>query len=289
MFLLLLACFAWTASVLVAVVAAWANRWAAARRFRLKSAELLVVGAGATQQQHAVDVTQEMLAMSCGHRLDVLPRLMRSALRGDVRDALARCHRLAERQASRHVRRLPMCYLDVSYSVDTRGWWQVPAPTSAPVPAYRCLYPIYSFNDFIVYPPRCPAKPRGHRQLVSATLTLRQPHAVTTATRQLSCQVTDTIAQLAGPCGDFHRHDHPGYQLRKHILQAVLRPDIKMLTRLLLDEETEAAACNHGLGPGLPADGSRSTDSLKSLSRPSMTVRFQIRLANNKVEVLNLD
>jgi hypothetical protein len=284
MFLLLLACFAWTASLLVSTVVACCARWAAASRFRLKSAELLVVGSG-TQQGHAVDVTQEVRAMPRTGRLDVLPRLMRSALRGDVRDALARCDKTTTRQALRRlVRRVPMCYLDVRYKVGSWCSWRRPADR-----VFRCLYPIYAFDDFIVYPPRCPANPRADSSLVSATLTLRHkpsPGTGSVATRQVSCQVTDSIVQLAGPYGDFHRHNNVSYQLRRHILQAVLRPEIWALTRTLGEREEEEAA---EAGAGAP-DGNRSSDSFKRLPRPpTTTLRFQIRMANKRVEVLALD
>jgi hypothetical protein len=70
----------------------------------------------------------------------------------------------------RNVRRLPMCYLDVSYAVGA-------APRRGPPPAaarvFRCLYPIYGFDDFIVYLSRCPAQPKPGRLVASAILTLR--------------------------------------------------------------------------------------------------------------------
>lgn len=275
MFLLSFIALIWALSFVWRVLAIWLLS-VVGDGFTLRDAELVVVS---TSQEpgsvHAVDITQEMLTLQRQRgrkRLDLMPSLMGVAFRGDLRDTLVRCY--ASSDATAQVRRVPMCFLDIRYTV--KSPWRIFSQEAPPV--HRCLYPIYSFSDYVYYPPKCPLVPlaRPHTTMTSAILTLRY---VGEMTRQLSCNVTERMRLLEGPMGDFHRDNHAGYQLRKHILRVVLMPDVRALMDALDREE-------------IPANRDASSNSLKSLgrtSRPPVSIRLQVRMSNHRTEVMSLE
>lgn len=287
MFLLSFIALIWILSVLARVLAA-SLVLVFGDGFRLRNAELVVAN---TAQEpgslHSIDITREMVTLRRQHgcrRLELMPGLMRVAFRGDLRDTLVRCYANSDVERSR-VQRSPMCFLDIHYTVNApwRFWKRSQGPM------YRCLYPIYSFSDYVYYPPRCPwAVPttRSTTAITSAILTLRYTGEMT---RQLSCNVTEQVRLLEGPLGDFHRESHAGYQLRKQILRVVLMPDIRELMDALDRDQPPPSSPDSVVDA---CGGGSSSNSLKSLnrsSRPPVSIRLQVKAHNNRTEVMNLE
>ena len=274
MFILSLFLTLWTLAVLAAAIMSCLAVWVGFR-FELRQAEILVANASTV---HAVDVTREMLLLLASEprKVQLLPQLMTIVLRADLREALATCE-TSPGDPLHRVRRAPLCFLDVRYAV-LPGFLLALAGRK-PSRTHRCLYPIYSFQDYICYPPKCDGLWRAQEgasasSVLNAILTLRYEGE---ATKQLSCKVTDRIRLLEGPKGDFHRGNHPGYQLRKHILRAVLMPDIRTLRDLVDQQERRPTA-------------SSSSGSLKSLASqlPAISIRFQFRSQDHRVEAMTL-
>lgn len=280
MFLLSFFLALWTISGGSVFVAMWLTD-VLVGRFVLKRASLVVAGAGLHHDPSSlrrVDVTQEMRDLGrCMTRLQLMQYLCDKALRGDLREALDTCREISIERS--RVRRTPMCFLDVEYTI--RQLFH------KPMQVHRCLYPIYSFSDYVQYPPSLPCSPWGHspmlRGMDSAILTLRSAQNNGRSVH-LSCHVTSRLRKLEGPFGDFHCESTAGYQLRKHILRVVLNPEISELMKAV-DEDSSSS----GSESTTDADVDASTNSLKSLSQhPSVSVRLQVKLAAQRTEVMVL-
>lgn len=281
MFLLLFLLVIWTVSVVGGLVVVAVPRLCV-RHFTLHRAYFVVASVHHVPESwRRVDVTHEVRALGRSPtRLKVMPFLHTKALRGDLREALDACRESARANSEgSRVRRSPMCFLDVTYSV---GWWW----RRRQIEVHRCLYPIYSFSDYVHFPPTCPwLHWQWSRPVVSgvesAVLTLRSSGGEGHSS-QLSCNVTTRVQTLKGPSGDFHCDSTVGYQLRKHILRVVLMPDISVLTKALEDETSSSSLST-------PTTAEASTNSLKSLAlRPAVAVRLHVKLSSNRTEVMVL-
>ena len=278
MFLLSLVTFVWTLTILGSVVVSYVDSWWR-YSFVLQSAQIVVLNNVPSQGGLTkVDVTREMRMLperTGGRKLSILPRLLSLAKTKDLEDALA-SHTTIPTASDPRIRKSPLCYLDIQY---TRSPLRKKADLVSPV--YRYLYPIYAVSDRMYYPPKCTLSARaatpGAGAMSSAMLTLRYDGA---STRQLSCNVTDRVKGLEGPCGDFHRHSQSGYQLRKHIMRVVLMSDIMALKDTLEDDM-----------PTPPRSSSSSSDSLRSLAptNPPLSIRLQFQKPHHRVEVMNLE
>lgn len=294
MFILSVVTFVWTLSVFGGVVASYVGGWWRRNDILLRSAHLVVLrGSGEPAGVRKVDVTREMRMLHeeglCTHKMSLLPRLLKVATSRDIQDTLASYSPPAA--ALRPLKKTPMCFLDVKYSRNSQAWRRL--RTQRVPTVYRCLYPIYGKSDRIVYPPRWTvasnplpsAADKAAGTMASATLTLRHDGA---SVRQWSCNVTDQVNGLEGPDGDFHRHASSGYQLRKHILKAVLMPDILALMDSLTHDDEEMATTTFSSS----SSSNSSSDSLKSLpyhAATPLSIRVQFQKRNHRVEVLNLD
>jgi hypothetical protein len=283
MFFLLFLLVIWTVSIVGGVVVASVPRIFASR-FTLHRAYFVVASFHHTPESlRRVDVSHEMRELGRSPtKLKFMPFLQTKAMRGDLREALDTCRESASEGA--RVRRSPMCFLDVTYTV---GWaWRKRTKV------HRCLFPIYSFSDYVHYPPTCPwlhwGRPAASASGVeSAVLTLRSS-AAEGHSSQLSCNVTARVQTLKGPSGDFHCNSAEGYQLRKHILRVVLLPDILVLSKALEGSEESAGPMGTG-STGSGSAGEASTNSLKSLVlRPAVSVRLHVKLGANRTEVMVL-
>jgi len=279
MFLLSLVTFVWTLTIIGSVVVSYVNSWWL-YSFVLQSAQIVVLNDVTSQGGLTkIDVTREMRMLpecTVGRTLSVLPRLLSLAKTKDLKDALA-SHVSMPTVPDPRVQKSPLCYLDIQY---TRS--PLRRKTDLVSKVYRYLYPIYAVSDRICYPPKCTLSARAAATeagaVSSAMLTLRYDGA---STRQLSCNVTDRVKGLEGPCGDFHRHSQSGYQLRKHIMRVVLMSDIMALMDTLEDDM-----------PTPPRSSSSSSDSLRSLAPriPSpLSIRLQFQTPHHRVEVINLE
>lgn len=269
MILLLFLLLIWSLLIVTSFLAAWGGR-----RYTLKRAHFVVVGSPYDYDSlRRVDVTLAIRRLGeMSKKVKLIPYLQSTACRGDLREALDRCRDVESRNEPQ-VRRTPLCFLDVEYSMMAWAWaW---AWFFGSTSVYRCLYPVYSFGDYVSYPPLSPCLlyPRScSLGMESASLTLR----LADGSRQVGCNVTSRMSSLAGPLGDFHCHSAAGYQLRKHILRVVLMPDVWALSKALEDDS-----------PSPSSDC--SSNSLKSMAlRPSMSIRFQIKLADKRLEVMGL-
>lgn len=267
MFLFSLVSFLWILGVFAVFMTSIMHRlWG--QTFVLKSAEIVVCNMVQEPgtMMHAVDVMKEMMLLQTKRpvKVKVLSHIMSLAFRGDLRQALACCN--AGHQGNPRVRKSPICFLDIRYTTNnTRAQ------------TYRCLYPLYSFSDYVYYPPKCTWsswKPNRPSAMKSAILTLRYDGE---RTRQLSCNVLDRLRGLEGPFGDFHRKSQSGYQLRKHILRIVLMSDIKAL----------AESCDH---TNENLENSKTTPAATPTAATfiPVSIRCQFRMSNNRVEVIHL-
>lgn len=277
MFLLSLLAFLWMFSVFVAFVTSTVHTlWG--QTFVLKSAEIVVCNAvqEPDTMMHAVDVMKEMMLLQTRRpvKLKLLSHMMSVAFRGDLRQTLTRCNE-AGHQGNPRVRKSPICFLDIRYATNKTSSTQT----------YRCLYPLYSFSDYVYYPPKCTWsswKPNHPSWMKSAVLTLRYDGE---STRQLSCNVLDRLRGLEGPFGDFHRKSQSGYQLRKHILRIVLMSDIKALAESFEHANDENL---EGSKTTTSTTLTTSTTSTSSTTAIPASIRCQFRMSNNRVEVIHL-
>lgn len=284
MILLSFISLAWAVSVLSTIFYSWVCVcWG--NKFKLKRACLVIVhDAGESEEYQSVDITREMLYL---HRdggmvqdLDVLPRLtILEPPRSEVKEALRACH--ARNQSNREdgSRKSPLCFLDVTYTMNSSVWSFWPRGWLRNQREFRCLYPIYDFFDEVSYPPKCTWVSR-ESSLVSAILSIRldQPHGISSSKR-CSCHVTDRIRLLEGPLGDFHRRTSMGYHLRKHILKVVLMSDIRALAESLNYDDSSVNA---------PGGGSRQKTPVH-FNKNTVSVRLQFKGPPRRVEVVTLE
>lgn len=107
--------------------------------FVLKSAKIEPVGT-----MHYVDVWNELslLPTKTQVRVKILAHMMTLAFHPELRDVLSRCHQGTVSSDPR-VQKSPMCFLDIHYIMSKH-----------PSKTCRCVYPLYSFKDFVYYPPK---------------------------------------------------------------------------------------------------------------------------------------
>jgi hypothetical protein len=278
MFIFSLVTFAWTLAILGSVLVSYIDSWWR-YSFVLQSAHIVVLNNVPSQGGLTkVDVTREMRMLpqrTVGRKLSILPRILSLAKTTDLQDALA-SQATTPTASDPRIRKSPLCYLDIQY---TRSPLRKKEDLVSTV--YRYLYPIYAMSDRMCYPPKCTLSARAAAPkagaMSSAMLTLRYDGA---STRQLSCNVTDRVKGLEGPCGDFHRHSQSGYQLRRHIMRVVLMSDIMALKDTLEDDM-----------PTPPPSSSSSSDSLRSLApmNPPLSIRLQFQKPHHRMEVMTLE
>ena len=305
MFLLSLLLVTWTISIMGGVIMVFFSS-ILARRFMLQQASFVVASFHPDPDSiRSVDVTVAVrgLGTTLSKKVKLISFLREKASRGDLREALDSCREIGNEMA--RIRRSPICFLDIRYKMGS--FWRTDHKV------HRCLYPIYSFSDFVHYPPtpcswaswwwwRQVASSSSHKGMESAILTLRSTNAAGHS-MQMACHVTPRMKQLEGPFGDFHGQSNAGFQLRKHILRVVLMPDIAMLIRAMEggggggggEEERSSSSSAEAASTAEAASSSASaaaldasTNSLKSLYlRPSASLRLHIKSDHrNKIIVL---
>lgn len=328
MFLLVLCLLVWSLSVLM--VACFSGLLCLLLRiqFHLCRAEILVVEPHEDSFRiKAVDVTEELRSLGNGpsQTLAVLPSLARKTPEKVADLDPHRAHRAASpppppmttTAGNQHQRRhrrvastMPLCFVDIRYTAQPNRLLGLLLDGQQCAGSYRCLYPLYSYADAIAYPPLRGSEWLTHKKtsklsaISNAVLTMRI-HGSPTC--QVLCNVTDRLRPLEGPFHDFHRKSSPGYQLRKHILRAVLGSDIQAL-------HDSATKVGGGGGVGEPASSSSSSLSSSSSFAPecperqetgadlaqsktfvrgnscsmSVSVRFQFRSHDHRVDVITL-
>jgi hypothetical protein len=274
MFLLSLCLFAWTLAVLLAATLSWLLSPFLCYHFRLCRAEILVVAACRDAfDVKSSDVTQPLLALGLRRtrRVALLPMLMGAASRDDDTTAiLTKCRDMETVVADRRGCATPVCFVDVRYTA--RPCFLLGLLGRPCRGLYRCLYPIYSFSDKITFPPLCGSvwnRTSGKESSVSnAVLTMRVRGKPTS--RQLFCNVTNQLRLLEGPLKDFHRETYPGYQLRRHILRAVLISDIQALQDSAL--EARRGSLSSAAAAAAPAGSVGSAGSAGDPTQPAARV-----------------
>lgn len=335
MFLLALCLLAWSLSVLLVACASWLLSLFLRFHFHLYRAEILIVEPhNESCRIKAVDVTEEMRMLGKDgptSRLSVLPSLAKAAphkvsdlavfrnrtFRGREPPAAGAGNR---RRRRRPACATPLCFVDIRYTAQPNRLLGLLVRDGGYNGSYRCLYPLYSYTDAIAYPPLRSCEWRTNKKsssISNAVLTMRLQGRPTS---QLFCNVTDRLRPLEGPLHDFHRTSHPGYQLRKHILRAVLGSDIQALHDSArvdggfgLDPATTAAASSTSTASSSTSSSSTSSTSsssslISSPERPSaahnpssadvakatevagmsISVRFQFRSHDHRTDVMTL-
>jgi hypothetical protein len=311
MFLLSLCLAAWSLFVLMATIVTWLLSLVVQDHFHLCCAEIVDTSLHDNSDNDslrdsflvkAVDITNEMLALSRtrteSENRPLLPRLSKVARTSEVVAMLEKLRELYHERGRGRV--TPACFVDIKYTV-TSTILSLSMGTHAR--EHRCLYPIYTYSDVVPFPP-VPNRawsPSLHKRsfMSNAVLTMRfhgQP------SYQLFCNVTDQLRPLEGPLKDFHRTSYAGYQLRKHVLRAALRSDIKALhdsmKRPLTSSPSPASTSSSSLSSSSSSSSSSLSQQVPKISRTSMpagvttvSIRFHYRSRHpqrKRVDVMTL-
>ena len=293
MFLLYLVTLMWT----IFFIGQWFLFVLTNDMFVLKSAKIVVCGT----TEESVDVWNELalLPTKTPVRMKIMAHIMALAFRPDLRDVLSRCSNQGTVSSDPRVQKSPMCFLDIHYTMNNS------------TTTYRCIYPVYSFKEYVFYPPKPrptlsfssslssslssfsplsqamypPEKSRP--RMVSAVLTIR--HDRGDSRRQVSMHVTDRVREMEGPFGNFH-HGHYGKHVKRKILRVALMPEIQSLTNSLKNDDDDDDDENKKNDSSDSLDSWVSSKSfLASTTAPLVSIRLQIRLSNNRVEIISLE
>jgi len=153
-----------------------------------------------------------------------------------------------------HPQTAPLCYIDITYTCPAT-WGRDKSPA-----IYRHVYAIDRISSRIQYPPMYKA-PSMARSIKSATLIFRNCASTT------AFSVKHRLLPLGGQMGDFHHRSE--YQLRKHVLEVVLEPEIATLMH-----ENKHACAEHPKG---------------MTPIPPLSVRLVFECPKGRTKVINLE
>lgn len=202
MFILSFFSWVWTISMISGLFFAWRSA-----AIVLKTAHIVV---GRTR----IDVFDEMRKIPLNQRskAPVLQHLLDMVTCEDIHKALQRVTPTTHNQTQTTT---PLCYIDITYTCPPTWWWRDKSPA-----IYRHVYAIDQISSRIRYPPTYKT-PSITRSIKSATLIFRNCASTT------AVSVKHRLLPLGGQMGDYHHRSE--YQLRKHVLEVVLEPEIATL------------------------------------------------------------